>query len=131
MSAMFLHLLGKDGIRATGGDDVIKDEHLLTLEKRLVKIHDAHLGNLLLSSSSALMNCQAVFHQDKMGITILDTTQSAYLLAELLVAALVHLLTTSLAHIGKPCPSPARHTHASNSHPPSALPTCKHHPLHP
>ena len=37
MSAMFLHLLGKDGIRATGGDDVIKDEHLLTLEKRLVK----------------------------------------------------------------------------------------------
>ncbi len=46
MSAMFLHLLGKDGIRATGGDDVIKDEHLLTLEKRLVKIHDAHLGNL-------------------------------------------------------------------------------------
>ena len=74
MSAMFLHLLGKDGIRATGGDDVIKDEHLLTLEKRLVKIHDAHLGNLLLSSSSALMNCQAVFHQDKMGITILEPT---------------------------------------------------------
>lgn len=37
MSAMFLHLLGKDGIRATGGDDVIKDEHLLTFEKGLSK----------------------------------------------------------------------------------------------
>ena len=32
MSAMFLHLLGKDGISATGGDDVIKDEDYTELE---------------------------------------------------------------------------------------------------
>lgn len=95
LSPMLLHFLGKEGIRAAGGDDVIKDEYLLTLEESPVKVHDAHLGNLLLSSSSAFMNRQAVLHQDKMGITILNTAQSAHLLAELLVAASVHFLTTS------------------------------------
>lgn len=92
---MLFHFLGKEGIRAAGGDDVIKDEYLLTLEESPIKVHDAHLGNLLLSSSSAFMNRQSVLHQDKMGITILNTAQSAHLLAELLVAASVHFLTTS------------------------------------
>lgn len=91
---MLFHFLGKEGIRAAGGDDVIKDEYLLTLEESPIKVHDAHLGNLLLSSS-AFMNRQAVLHQDKMGITILNTAQSAHLLAEHLVAASVHFLTTS------------------------------------